>query len=66
MFGCDSIVCQSHTDHATEVDRALLTGEVLTVTSTGVAEAASGGRSASDQAHADWQVDWPLLRVPIP
>lgn len=66
MFGCASIVCQRHTDHAAAIDRALVAGDVMTVTSSAVAEAVAGGRGASDQAHADWQVDSPLLRVPIP
>ena len=43
-----------------------VTGNVLVAESSAVAEAIAGGASSSDQAHADWQLDSPLLRVPIP
>lgn len=66
MPGCNSIVCQRFTDYAVELDRSIVAGNVLVVESSAVAEAIAGGASSSDQAHADWQLDSPLLRVPIP
>lgn len=66
MVGCDSIVCQRFTDYAVELERTLVAGNVIVVESTAVADAIAGGTSSSDQAHADWQLDSPLLRVPIP
>lgn len=66
MFGCETIVCQTSTDYATVIGRALTVGERLIVTSTAKAEANAGGDNASDQAQADWDLEWPLLRIPIP
>ncbi len=66
MAGCDTIVCQQFTDYARELPQTVAVGDLLTVSSSAIATAIAGGTSSSDQAHADWQLDSPLIRVPIP
>lgn len=66
MPGCIGLVCQQAIDHSIEIDRPIALADVLAISSRAIAEAVAGGTSMSDQAHADWQLGSPRLRIPIP
>jgi hypothetical protein len=60
------LTCQVNTLVGTFFPTVLQAGDVITLTGTATAEAIAGGTSSFDQAHADWRIRYPVLRIPIP
>lgn len=63
---CEHLTCQVSNVHHDDLSSTLSAGSTITVSGSATATAIAGGLTTGDQAHADWRVTFPVLRIPIP
>lgn len=66
MKDCTTLVCQKTNQHYQSLTSPVAAGSLIIVDGKARAYARAGGTSTSDQAHADWRIQYPVLLIPIP